>query len=129
MFSEDFTEDDAVWSYSEIKKTSFEVTDTVALHDLILDVEHSKDFQFQNLYFKIYTSFPSGNEDVQTLPVNLADKLGKWYGRCGKKTCTVRINLQSQIHFTELGTYTLQFEQNSREKDLEGIHGLSFKLF
>ncbi len=124
----EFVDNDEFWSYNEIKTCQFSISDTTKKYDLILDVEHSADFGFQNMYFKIKTTFPDGKHIAQQLPINLADNRGKWYGKCNAATCELRVVLQHQIYFKSIGDYSIEMEQYSRERNLEGIKKISFKI-
>lgn len=113
------------WPYNEVLESNFTIEDINKKYNLFLDIEHEKDYPFQNIYCKIITQFPDGKKTEQILPINFADNKGIWYGKCGKQ-CKLRVVLQEQVSFKLMGDYKIIIEQYSRKNDLEGIHSLSF---
>ncbi len=117
-----------VWSENVPLIADFSVSDTTRSHNLYLDIKHSKDYGFQNIYCLINTRFPDGNKTSQTLPINFADKKGAWYGKCNSKNCKLRVVLQENTHFKLTGDYNVEILQYSREKNLDGIYDLNFVI-
>ena len=120
---------DGSWKYSDSLLFKLPAADTNSVHDLILEIEHNKEYPFQNLYVNITTLFPSGKVERNKLNIDLADKAGKWYGECGSKECELEVLMLSQFRFSESGTYSLIMEQYTRTPSLEGIHELSLRLY
>ncbi len=118
--------EEAGWSYEDIHKATFEVIDSSRTFDLFLDIEHSPLFEYQNIYCKLSTVFPSGKKTEQQLPINFADNKGMWYGKCSSSECKLRVVLQQNVAFKEPGSYTITFEQFSRKPVLEEISSIDF---
>lgn len=116
------------WQYENTLDYAFEITDTTKVYNLLLEIGHSVDFSYQNCYFKIYTTFPSGEKTDQLLSVDLADGVGRWQGDCNSSSCTILVDLQKQAFFNALGTHTITLEQYMRKNPLKGIEGLAIKL-
>lgn len=116
------------WTHSDSLDFNFEIKDTSIVYSLILDVNHTTDYPYQNTYFNISTAFPSGRNLKQQLSSDLANKGGVWYGDCSGKNCTASINLQEKAKFDEVGDYKINIAQYSRDSSLLGINSLSLKL-
>ena len=116
------------WNYEDTLDYTFEITDTTKIYNLLLEIDHTKDYAYQNCYFKIYTKFPSGERVDQLLSVDFADKIGQWHGDCGSNSCTILVDLQKGAFFNALGKHTITLEQYMRKNPLEGIHSLAIKL-
>ncbi len=116
------------WNYENALAYSFEITDTTKIYNLLLEVEHSVDYAYQNCYFKIYTQFPSGEKTNQLLSIDLADGIGRWQGDCGSTSCSVLLDIQKQAFFNTLGKHTITLEQYMRKNPLKGIESLAIKL-
>ena len=116
------------WQYENTLDYSFEITDTNKVYNLLLEVQHSVDYSFQNCYFKIFTQFPSGEKVEQLLSVDLANKIGQWYGDCGGEFCTILVDLQKKAFFSVIGKHTITLEQYMRKNPLKGIKSLAIKL-
>ena len=106
----------------------FTVEDTLRKYDLMLDVAHSGDYGFQNLYVQFHTTYPSGEKKSQTVSLELANKSGIWNGECGGNECTVEIPLQVNASFKELGIHNISIEQYMRKNPLTGIKKMTLKI-
>lgn len=119
---------DSVWQYKQPLTYQFAIADTSTRYNLYLDIAHTTDYPFQNLYTKIYTVYPSGRTAESQININLANKLGEWQGNCRGENCRLRVVLQQQTFFTELGEHQLTFEQYTRRDSLSGIETVGFSL-
>ncbi len=119
---------DAGWSYEDTLRFDFEIEDTAQLYTLSLEVEHSDEYPFQNLYVRIHTGYPNGESSVQLVSLELAEKTGVWLGKCRGSTCRLRIPIQSKTYFNQPGTYTLALEQYMRRSPLPGLKGFTFRV-
>lgn len=128
VLEENFNIPNQSWSYKDSMLIKVPVTDTKQRYNLYLDVEHSPEFSYQNLYVRINTAFPSGERVSDKVSLELADDTGQWYGKCNSDNCILRIVLQENIYFKEVGDHQISIEQYMRQDALEGVNGLSFKL-
>ena len=118
---------DANWTYAQPLEFSFQIDDTLRIHNLWLEIEHTTDYDFQNLYTRVTTHFPSGKELQEPLSLELADQVGRWNGDCSGSFCTLRILLQKAF-FSEPGSYRITLEQFMREDPVKGIRSIGFML-
>ncbi|MEM6379988.1 MAG: gliding motility lipoprotein GldH, partial [Bacteroidota bacterium] len=93
----------ASWTYDEPLAFNFEIEDTLARYDFYLDVEHLTDYPFQNLYVKIITEHPQTAPQEDIVSLELANKLGLWEGKCANEQCKIRIPLQTNARFNQIG--------------------------
>lgn len=114
------------WSYSDSLDFSFEIEDTVELYNLWILLDHSVDYGYQNLYTRIHTRFPSGEDLREALSLELADKVGRWYGDCNSRSCTLKIPIQQGAFFNQTGTYHITVEQYMRQERISGIQEIGF---
>lgn len=128
VLEESFEIPKQTWNYQDSMLIKVPVTDTKQRYNLYLDVEHSTEFAYQNLYVRINTAFPSGERVADKVSLELADDTGQWHGKCNSQDCTLRIVLQENIYFKEAGEHQISIEQYMRQDALEGVNGLSFKL-
>lgn len=117
-----------IWSYDESREFNFTIDDATAKYNLFLDIDHSINFPFENLYLKVSTSFPDNTSVTDTLSVEMMDATSRWAGKCGGEDCDLRVFLQENTKFKESGNYTLNFEQFTRESSLRGVTALSFRI-
>ena len=128
VYEKEYEISDKVWIYSDTLNFDFEVEDTIALYSLSLEIEHSADYSFQNLYTKIYTKFPQGERIEEVLSLELADNIGNWVGNCSGEVCQLIIPIQENVYFNQNGHYQITMEQFMRTGTLTGIHSVGFLL-
>ena len=117
-----------VWRYDDPRSFSFEIRDTSKVYDMILSVDHTDQFPYQNLYLKTSTRFPSDTIIEQSLSIEMANEAGFWFGECTGANCELSMPIQSNVHFSEKGSYTLELEQYTRTDSLSGINGINLLL-
>lgn len=116
------------WAYEEKVDFEFEIKDTTLLYDLFLDIEHTDTYPYQNLYYYVYTQSPTKEKPRKLISTKLANKAGYWHGKCSGENCQLRIVLQENLYFDEIGSYKIGIEQYTRDSLLTGIKTLSLKL-
>lgn len=116
------------WTYDNVVDFEFQIEDTLQIYNLILAITHHQDYAYQNLYTRIGTYFPSGQNLRETLSLELADKAGRWQGNCSGKYCTVEIPIQEGAYFNAAGDYKISLEQYMRKDPIAGIKNISFHI-
>lgn len=117
-----------VWTYSDAKIFEFEAPDTQSLYDLYLSVDHSQNFEYQNLYMQLQTIYPNKDTLTQPFSIDLSDKFGNWISECSSSSCRRTALLQPQTRFEYLGTYQLVINQFSRKDSLSGLQALTVEI-
>ena len=128
VFDQSYDVPEAHWTYADTLDFELEVTDTLAIFDLFLNLSHAVDFPNQNLYVQLYTQFPNQERMQKLVSLELADKAGDWYGRCGSEWCELSIPIQEDAFFNLPGAYRITLEQFSRTDTLAGIRRLGIQL-
>ncbi len=128
VVDEKTTFDQKEWSYDNVLDYKLSVTDTSKRYNLFLEIDHTTDYEFQNIYMNVYTKYPSGKEIKQPLNLDLAEVVGKWKGECKGERCKALVVLQQNTYFNELGVHYFKFEQNTRTKNLPYINSISFRV-
>lgn len=116
------------WTYDDTLNFELDITDTVGLYTLYLDIQHTTDYSFQNLYTRIYTAFPTGERLQKEVSLELAYKAGAWKGDCNKKVCHTKIPIQENAFFNMQGKHIITLEQFMRESPITGIRKIAFKV-
>ena len=128
IFEKEISIVDSAWNYNNILKFDFEINDISKKYDLMLEVIHAGDYDFQNLYVKFQTAYPSGEKKEQVVSLELAGKSGIWNGQCSGNTCAVEIPLQVNAIFEEKGKHQISIEQYMRKSPLRGVEGMALKI-
>ncbi len=116
------------WDYDSPLTYVFNISDTSELYDVFLDIEHSRDFGYQNLYTAVQTVSPGGDTLFQRISVNLSDDYGEWLGTCKGNECSSQILINKSIPFSIPGTYSILLNQHSRVNNLEGIKSIQLTI-
>jgi gliding motility-associated lipoprotein GldH len=119
---------DMVWKYSDPLEFSTEIANKDESFNLYLDIEHSRDFAYGNLYTGITVISPGGDSTFYRISIDLADKLGQWLGTCKGNECSRQFLIAKQYQFVEAGNNRIIVEQYSRDEDLEGIKSIELTI-
>ncbi len=128
IFDETLEIPNASWSYDNPVSFEFEVTDTTKAYQVMLEVEHTGDFGYQNCYVQITTKFPNGEAKKQPVSLELAAQSGIWNGQCSGNTCTLEIPLQGKAKFKAPGKHSITIEQFMRVNPLSGVESIGLKI-
>ena len=116
------------WMFSDSLSVDFSISDTNRLYAMRLQLNHTPDFNFENVYTRIHTLFPDEKLRSQLLSLALTNETGAWVGQCNKTVCKVEIALQEQIIFPAKGNYKITIAQFMRTDTLSGIGNIRFQL-
>ena len=72
------------WMFSDSLSVDFSISDTNRLYAMRLQLNHTPDFNFENVYTRIHTLFPDGKLSAQILSLALTNDTGAWAGQCNK---------------------------------------------
>jgi len=113
------------------EKLSFvtQIDDTESFYNLHLIVEHLQAYSYENIYLKIQTTFPNKEVREEQLSIDLADKKGVWVGQCSGDNCKCKVYLLENFKFPEIGGYTFELRQYTRDENLAGITSLEMQLY
>lgn len=119
---------DGVWFSDQHLQFEVPVTDTLNLHMFYLNVRHTTDYRYANLFLFISTTFPDGETARDTVECILADKTGQWLGKGISNIRDNQILLRRGLRFPQKGTYVFELEQAMREPALDGIMDVGFRI-
>lgn len=125
VFQEDAMTPSGAWERGWNPSFSFEVKDTLLPHDVYLDLRHTGDYPFSNLYAFVTLTGPTGERLVDTVECTLADPTGRWYGKgqgfISSDRFQAHVLYKMHNRFPRSGRYSLTLEQAMRVEKLEGI--------
>lgn len=112
------------------EKVLFEVpiNDSIILHNFYINLRHSEEYKFSNLYLFIDTDFPEGTHARDTIELILADHTGKWYGKGLGQIKQYQVMIRQAVVFPVTGTYNISITQGMREETLEGIEDVGIRI-
>lgn len=119
---------DGVWMDDQHLRFEVSVTDTVNIHKFYLNVRHATTYRYANLFLFINTTFPDGTTARDTVECILADRSGKWLGKGITNIRDNQVLLRRGLRFPQKGRYIFKLEQAMRERELEGIKDIGFRI-
>jgi gliding motility-associated lipoprotein GldH len=111
---------------------SFEITDTVTRHDLYIDIRHTGDYPYSDLFLFVDLYGPEERFLRDTVECMLADPTGRWYGKglgfifADRIEAHVLYKLRNR--FPAAGRYTIRLEQAMRTEELPGVLDVGISL-
>lgn len=125
VFQQDTPVPNGQWDRAWKPGFTFEITDTVAPHDIYVDIRHTGDYPFSNLYVFATLTGPRGHSLTDTVECLLADPTGRWYGKgtgfIHSDRVSAHVLYRTGSTFPSAGRYTLQLEQAMRSQTLPGM--------
>jgi gliding motility-associated lipoprotein GldH len=128
VFDQNKSLQDDVWKSDQIIRFDVKLEDTVNSHKFYLNVRHTTDYRYANIFLFINTTFPDGSEARDTVECILADPSGKWLGKGISDIRDNQVLLRRGLRFPQKGTYIFEFEQAMREPELEGVMDIGLRI-
>lgn len=104
------------------------LTDTVAPHNIYINIRNGSGYSYRNLYIFLTTTSPTGQWIRDTVDCILADDRGKWYGSGWGDIHELRVLYKQNIRFPVSGYYSFEFEQAMRTEHLKDIYDIGLRI-
>lgn len=113
---------DGAWAFTDQRKLTVEIQDTLTPHNFFLLVRHGANYQYSNLilYFKTY--YPNNTYMVDTIDCPLADESGRWFGKGLGDMLDNRIMFKRNVQFPVSGTYNFELQHAMRPDTIHEIY-------
>ena len=120
--------DAAGWQAKDAGEFRWEVTDTMRLHDLYIDLRHDASYPFSNIYLFVDFTFPNGKTNRDTLACELADAQGNWLGSGPGHVLDHRIVWHDDARFPLQGPYAVRVSHAMRQDPLPGVTDVGLRI-
>ncbi len=127
--------DDASWEKDSILEFTFSDLDSLAPHDVFINVRNDNTFPYNNLFLIAELSAPDGVVVKDTLEYAMAEPDGTWMGKGYGSIKENKLWYKEDIVFPESGVYTLRISHAMRKNGsvdgvalLEGITDVGFEI-
>ncbi|MBC8265366.1 MAG: gliding motility lipoprotein GldH [Flavobacteriales bacterium] len=110
------------WHTDSLAVFEFDVSDTISTYLAEINIRHTIDYSFQNLFIFIHTKMPNGQFTNDTIECILADKNGKWKGKGIGDILDFTKIYKQDIIFKTKGNYKIEIEQAMRYGKLSNIN-------
>ncbi len=118
----------ARWDYNNRASFDIAIKDTSIKYNVYVNVRHSNDYAYRNLWVYMHTTYPSGKKLQTRVDLPLADKLGKWFGKGMSDIITTQVMIQQNALLPEKGDYHFEIEQHMRENPLPKIMDVGMRV-
>ena len=110
--------ENGIWKWNDVAVFDINVTDTLSLNNIFIQVRHSTDYPMSNLYMFVNVKGPKGQFRRDTVNLVLATPEGKWTGIGSGHLRELRLLYKSQTRFGLPGNYNISIEQAMRKAEL-----------
>ena len=112
------------WHTDSLAVFEFDVIDTISTYLAEINIRHTIDYSFQNLFLFIHTKMPNEQNTTDTIECVLADKKGKWNGKGMGDILDFTKTYKNLISFKASGRCKIEIEQAMRYGELPTIKSL-----
>ena len=116
------------WNYEDKKVFSAEINDTSQLYNIVVNLRHSFNFEWRNLWVNIETTFPDGRKFDKRINLVLSEPDGHWNGDCLGDNCDIQIPIQTKAFFPLTGKYTFKISQDMRVNPLGFVKSIGMRI-
>lgn len=117
------------WNIKQVIKFDVLVTDTLSRNDMFINVRHTGDYKFSNLFIFINLTGPDSYQTRRdTFECTLADEKSKWLGKGAGDIVDHRIPFKLNFRLPKPGIYKFEIEQAMREENLPGILDIGMRI-
>ncbi len=115
---DEYVRTDGGWKWQDAREFMVDVSDTLSLHNIFVQVRHTVDYPMSNLYMFIHVKGPTGQHRKDTVNLILAEPSGEWTGRGTGNLRELQLLFRKQTQFRLPGTYVFTLEQAMRNPKL-----------
>jgi len=112
------------WHTDTLLSFRFNVNDTNTIFYSEINIRHTIDYSYKNLFVFIHNTNPEGKTVVDTVECVLADKTGKWKGKWMGDILDFTKTYNDFTFFEKSGEYKIEIEQAMRYGELPKIERL-----
>ena len=128
VFEDNIEIPDGLWNRNYYAEFKVEITDTISLHNLFINVRNRSDYPFSNLYLFVKTTAPEGSIIRDTVEYILADNKGKWLGSGLGSVWFNQFPYKRSVRFPVSGQYNITIEQAMRVGKLSSIVNIGLRV-
>lgn len=116
------------WQYGDVKNFEVDIIDAASNYNLFVNVRHTDQYNFNNLWLIITTTYPDSTTRQDKVNIELSESDGNWTGTCVDGICYNSILVQSDFTFPQKGNYTFAIEQDMRINPITEILDIGLKI-
>lgn len=118
----------ARWTYVNPIKIKVPIVDTAAAYTLFINLRHTEDYAYSNIFIRIKQGNPNKTQTVWRKEYTLANLDGEWLGTGSGNLRSHQLVLFKNHHFPHPGTYVFELEQNMRDNPLKEVSDIGLRV-
>ncbi|HRF76337.1 MAG TPA: gliding motility lipoprotein GldH [Chitinophagales bacterium] len=116
------------WFYDEAKTFEVEILDTAKSYNLYINVRHTDEYPYNNLWLKLTTTLPDGSVRENNVNIELSAATGEWSGNCVDGICYNSVLIQHNFSLPQKGKYVFSLEQDMRMNPIPYIMDIGIRV-
>lgn len=116
------------WQYKDIITDSFEVIELGHYHQISANLRINGDYQYANMHLKMTITAPDSSIKTYNVPLELADKAGKWYGSGLGDIITFSLPIFHRKFLTQKGKYVVAIAQDMRLESVPNVLSIGLRV-
>lgn len=128
LLDRNYAFDNRGWSYEVTPAFELEVSDTAAAYSLFLNLRHTSEYKYSNLFLLVTVTGPGNDTVTNRFEFTLAAPDGRWLGDGSGNIYSYSIPFSDSTHFRKKGLYRFQLEQNMRDPVLTAIEDAGLRI-
>jgi gliding motility-associated lipoprotein GldH len=128
LYEKNLAIDKSEWHRSEKALFEFEVKDTSARYNILLNFRHSGNYSYKNLYLFTKTKSPTGKIAIDTAQMVFADEKGHWMGKGIGDIYDYQFKFKKGVTFPDSGNYQFEIEQAMRDEVLPNVTDIGLRI-
>jgi len=115
------------WQYNNKESFTFRIKDTTTTYNVYLNLRHTGNYQFSNIWIMIYIKNPDGKISFKRHEFTLAAIDGKWLGQGMGDIMDHKLIFEKNLRFSE-GEYTIVLQHDMRMDELPSIMDVGISI-
>ena len=116
------------WFYADTRAFTVQIPDTSAAYNVFVNIRHTTDFDYSNLWLKLQTLLPDSTRLTDKVELSLADPSGTWHGNCLDGICYTTVLIRTNVHFPKAGYHTFSLTQDMRIDPLPHVLDVGVRI-
>jgi gliding motility-associated lipoprotein GldH len=116
------------WKYQDIMTDTFEVTKPNHYHTIFANLRINGDYPYANIHLKLKVTYPDSTTKEYKVPIELAEKTGKWLGTGLGDVITFSTPIFHRKFLEQKGKYQVTIAQDMRLEVLPHILSVGIKV-
>lgn len=125
IYSEYQSLGDNEWKQDNELAFKLEMQDTIAVHNLFINLRNTKDYEYSNLFLITKMTFPDQTQILDTLEYEMTDAEGRFLGSGFSDIKENKLFYKEKVCFQQSGSYIFQVKQAMRKhNEVTGLESL-----